>query len=36
MKPYARLLFKGVMGFNYEKILRAYEIDALEREMAPQ
>jgi hypothetical protein len=29
------LMFKGVMGFNYEKISRAYEMDALERAMIP-
>lgn len=28
------LMFKGVMGFDYEKIRRAYETDALEREMS--
>ncbi len=29
-----KLMFGGVMGFNYEKILRAYETDLLEREMS--
>lgn len=29
------LMFKGVMGFDYDKILRAYETDALERAMKP-
>lgn len=27
------LMFKGVMGFDYDKIRKAYETDALERAM---